>query len=83
MEREDAEILVQAREHLVHLHFANPDGRRWPKSADEDPDYGRFFRLIKQIGYTGGLSIEARGTFEEDGAASLAFLRNELIAVSA
>jgi hypothetical protein len=34
--------------------------------------------LVKQIGYTGGLSIEARGTFEEDGATCLAFLRSEL-----
>ena len=78
MENEDPNILVQAREHLVHLHFANPNGRLWPKSADEDPEYERFFQLVKQIGYTGGLSIEARGTFEEDGAASLAFLRSEL-----
>ena len=78
MENEDPDILVRAREHVVHLHFANPNGRRWPKSVDDDPEYGRFFRLVKQIGYTGGLSIEARGTFEEDGAASLAFLRSEL-----
>jgi sugar phosphate isomerase/epimerase len=78
MENEDPDILVRAREHLVHLHFANPNGRRWPKSVDDDPEYGRFFQLVKQIGYTGGLSIEARGTFEEDGATSLAFLRSEL-----
>jgi len=78
MENEDPDILVRAREHVVHLHFANPNGRRWPKSVDDDPEYGRFFQLVKQIGYTGGLSIEARGTFEEDGAASLAFLRSEL-----
>ena len=78
VENESPEILLQAREPIVHLHFANPNGRRWPHSADEDPDYGRFFRLVKQIGYTGGLSIEGRGTFEEDGAASLAFLRSEL-----
>jgi sugar phosphate isomerase/epimerase len=78
MENEDPNILVRAREHLVHLHFANPNGRLWPKSAQEDPEYARFFQLVKQIGYTGGLSIEARGTFEEDGAASLAFLRSEL-----
>ena len=78
MENEDPDILVRARDHLVHLHFANPNGRRWPKSVDDDPEYGRFFQLVKQIGYTGGLSIEARGTFEEDGAASLAFLRSEL-----
>jgi D-psicose/D-tagatose/L-ribulose 3-epimerase len=78
VENEDPEILLRARENIVHLHFANPNGRRWPRSADEDPEYGRFFQLLKQIGYTGGLSIEARGTFEEDGAASLAFLRSEL-----
>jgi sugar phosphate isomerase/epimerase len=78
MENEDPNILVRAREHLVHLHFANPNGRLWPKSAQEDPEYARFFQLVKQIGYTGGLSIEARGTFEEDGAAGLAFLRSEL-----
>ena len=78
MENENPEILVKAREHLVHLHFANPNGRRWPKSADEDPEYAQFFQLVQQIGYTGGLSIEARGTFEEDGAASISFLRSEL-----
>jgi sugar phosphate isomerase/epimerase len=78
MENEDPDILVRAREQIVHLHFANPNGRRWPKSVDDDPEYGRFFQLVKQIGYTGGLSIEARGTFEEDGATSLAFLRSEL-----
>jgi D-psicose/D-tagatose/L-ribulose 3-epimerase len=78
MENEDPEILLRAREDVVHLHFANPNGRRWPRSADEDPEYGRFFQLLKQIGYTGGLSIEARGTFEEDAAASLAFLRGQL-----
>lgn len=78
MENGDPDILVRAREHLVHLHFANPNGRRWPKSVDDDPEYRRFFQLVKQIGYTGGLSIEARGTFEEDGATSLAFLRSEL-----
>ena len=78
MENENLDIVDRAREHVVHLHFANPNGRRWPKSADENPESGRFSQLVKQIGYTGGLSIEARGTFEEDGAASLAFLRSEL-----
>ncbi|HLK50350.1 MAG TPA: sugar phosphate isomerase/epimerase family protein [Bryobacteraceae bacterium] len=78
LENEDPEILVRAREHVVHLHFANPSGRRWPRSADEDPEYRRFFQLVRQIGYSGGLSIEARGTFEEDAATSLGFLRSRL-----
>ena len=78
VENEDPEILRRAREHIVHLHFANPNARRWPKSLDEDPEYGRFFSILKQTGYRGGLSIEGRGTFEEDAARSLEFFRREL-----
>lgn len=77
-EKEDPEILVQARDSIVHLHFANPNGRVWPKKADEDPGYGKFFELVKKSGFRGGLSIEGRGTFEEDAAASLEFFRREL-----
>jgi sugar phosphate isomerase/epimerase len=77
-ENEDPEILVQARDAIVHLHFANPNGRVWPKKADEDPGYGRFFELVKRSGFRGGLSIEGKGTFEEDAAASLAFFKKEL-----
>jgi sugar phosphate isomerase/epimerase len=78
VENEDPEILVKAREHIVHMHFANPTGRKWPHSADEDAEYGRFFGLMKQIGYSGGLSIEGNGSFEADGEASMAFFRGEL-----
>lgn len=78
VEKEDPEIVRQAREHIVHLHFANPNGRRWPRSADEDQEYARFFTILKQIDYRGGLSIEGSGNFENDGAASLAFFRSEL-----
>ena len=77
-ENEDPAILEQARDAIVHLHFANPKGRVWPKSVDEDPVYGRFFELVKKIGFRGGLSIEGRGSFETDAAASLAFFRKEL-----
>ena len=77
-ENEDPEILVQARDSIVHLHFANPNGRVWPKNPDEDPVYGRFFELVKKTGFRGGLSIEGKGKFEDDAAASLAFFRKEL-----
>jgi hypothetical protein len=63
----------------VHLHFANPEGRRWPKNPDEDPEYARFFTLMKQIHYKQRLSIEGRGTLDADGAASLAFFRHEMV----
>lgn len=79
-ENEDPEILRIAQKDIVHLHFANPMGRRWPHSAGEDPQYRRFFSLVKDIGYQGGLSLEGNGTFEEDGAASLQFFREMLAA---
>jgi D-psicose/D-tagatose/L-ribulose 3-epimerase len=78
IEKEDPEIVRQAREHIVHMHFANPTGRRWPRLPDEDPEYHRFFQILKEVDYQGGLSIEGTGTFENDAAASLSFFRSEL-----
>jgi D-psicose/D-tagatose/L-ribulose 3-epimerase len=83
VENEDPEIVRTAKDHIVHLHFANPNGRLWPKlpdagKPDEDPQYRRFFEILKQINYTGGLSIEGTGTFENDAAAGLSFFRKEL-----
>jgi len=77
-EQEDPEIVRQAGREIVHLHFANPSGRRWPKMLNEDPEYARFFELLKRIDYRGGISIEGRGTFEDDAAASLKFFREFL-----
>ena len=77
-ENEDPDIIRVAQKDIVHLHFANPTGRLWPRSAAEDPQYQRFFSLLKEIGYQGGLSIEGNGTFEDDGAASLQFFKQML-----
>ncbi len=77
-ESEDPAILETARDAIVHLHFANPNGRVWPKTEAEDPLYGRFFDLVKKTGFRGGLSIEGKGSFETDAAASLAFFRRGL-----
>jgi sugar phosphate isomerase/epimerase len=77
-EHEDPQILETAREAIVHLHFANPAGRVWPKDPAEDPGYAPFFAMVKKTGFSGGLSIEGRGTFEADAAASLEFFRKEL-----
>ncbi len=75
---EDPEIIWKARKEIVHFHFANPSGRVWPRSPDEDPEYGRFFALVRKIHYSGGISIEARGTFAKDATASLRFFHEEL-----
>jgi len=77
-ENEDPRILETARKEIVHMHFANPHGRVWPHSMSEDDVYADFFRLVKKTGFAGGISIEGRGTFDQDAAASLAFFRQAL-----
>ena len=79
-ENENPDIIRIAQKDIVHLHFANPTGRHWPRAATEDPQYQRFFSLVKEIGYKGGLSLEGNGTFEDDGAASLQFFKEMLSA---
>ena len=78
VENEDPEIIWKARREIVHFHFANPQGRRWPKSPSEDPEYATFFALVKKIRFRGGISIEGDGSFEQDARASLAFFHQEL-----
>lgn len=78
VENEDPEIVRKARAHIVHMHFANPAGRRWPKLESEDPVYARFFSILKEIRYSRGLSIEGNGNFDDDAAASLKFFHQEL-----
>jgi sugar phosphate isomerase/epimerase len=77
-ENENPHIIETARRDIVHLHFANPNGRLWPHQMAEDAQYGTFFRLLKQIGYSGGISIEGRGSFEADAARSIAFFQQAL-----
>jgi len=57
-EQEDPEIVVTARDHLVHLHMANPKGRVFPLAWDEY-DYAPFFAKLRAIGYDKRISVEA------------------------
>jgi sugar phosphate isomerase/epimerase len=57
-ENEDPSIVLKARDHIRHLHMANPQGRVFPLAWDEF-DYGPFFDQLRRIGYTGRISIEA------------------------
>ena len=60
-EREDPAIVLRAREHLRHLHMANPQGRVFPLTWDEY-DYAPFFANLRTIGYDRRISIEATAT---------------------
>jgi len=56
-ENESPEIVLKAGSHLKHVHISNPNGRKYPFSAEEY-DYKPFFENLKKIGYNGGVSIE-------------------------
>lgn len=81
-ENEDPEIVYRARNEIVHFHFANPQGRRWPKQPSEDAEYSQFFQLLERIDFHGGISIEGVGTLELDARDSLAFFCQELSGIN-
>jgi D-psicose/D-tagatose/L-ribulose 3-epimerase len=56
-ENEDPKIIVEAKDHLRHLHMANPQGRVFPLKWDEF-DYAPFFAKLREVGYAGRMSIE-------------------------
>jgi sugar phosphate isomerase/epimerase len=78
-EKEDPEIVVRAKEHIRHFHFANPEGRVFPLQAAEY-DYGKFFASVRKIRFRGGLSVEAKpkNGIANDGPRTVAFLRDSL-----
>lgn len=57
-EKEDPEIVVRAKDHIRHLHTANPEGRVFPLEWSEY-DYAPFFARLRQIGYDKRISVEA------------------------
>lgn len=75
VENEDPRIVEAAKHDIVHLHFANPHGRVWPHDLSEDDQYKTFFRYLGDIGYSGGISVEGKGSFDVDGRATRAFFR--------
>jgi D-psicose/D-tagatose/L-ribulose 3-epimerase len=57
-EAEDPAIVLRAKDHIRHLHMANPNGRVFPLAWDEY-DYAPFFAALRQAGYSQRISIEA------------------------
>lgn len=74
-EKEDPAILVRAREHIRHLHTANPQGRVFPLRWEEY-DYAPFFETLRQIGYQKRISVEASAKdFASEAPQAIALLR--------
>jgi sugar phosphate isomerase/epimerase len=73
--KEDLTILHEAGRHIRQVEISNPNGRVYPKSADE-ADYASFFRALKRGGYKGGVSIHGQPTdFFTDAPRAIALLR--------
>ena len=63
LEQEPLESLREALPYIRHVHLADKDGRVPPGESGKS-DYRPLFRALKGGGYTGPISVEARG-FED------------------
>jgi D-psicose/D-tagatose/L-ribulose 3-epimerase len=74
-EQEDPAIVLRAKDHLRHLHVANPTGRVFPQKWEEF-DYAPFFANLKAIGYDKRISMEGSTTdLAAQGPVTVALLR--------
>jgi D-psicose/D-tagatose/L-ribulose 3-epimerase len=65
LENEDPEIILEAAAYLKHIHFADPQGRAYPREVKNE--LVNFVDLLKQAGYEDRISIEALSkNFEQD-----------------
>ena len=72
---EDPAIVVTAGSAIRHVHFAEPQGRVFPK-AESRPAYAAFVEALRQIHYAQRLSIEAfSADLRHDARTGLAFLK--------
>ncbi len=87
-EQEDPAIVLRAKDHIRHLHMANPTGRVFPQKWEEF-DYAPFFANLRAIGYDKRISMEGNTTdLAAQGPPAVAllhkaFLRAEAVAKAA
>ena len=75
VEKEDPAIILKAKDHIRHVHMANPEGRVFPLKWDEY-NYAPFFKNLRQIGYDRLVGLEARATdFSKESPQAIALLR--------
>jgi sugar phosphate isomerase/epimerase len=75
-ENENPDVILDARDMIVHLQVADPRERTFPTSDTGEPRYAAFFKNLRTIGYKGRISIEANSdSLEKDARASIAFLK--------
>jgi len=74
VEKEDPAIILKAKDHIRHVHMANPEGRVFPLKWDEY-NYAPFFQNLRKIGYDRLVGLEARATdFSKEAPQAIALL---------
>lgn len=73
MEQEPMEILGRVLPEIRHVHFAKPEGRNFPTGPASE--YEAFFRVLREGGYNGGVSVEAYSERPEEEIPKAVFLK--------
>jgi D-psicose/D-tagatose/L-ribulose 3-epimerase len=75
VEQEDPAVILKVKDHLRHLHMANPNNRVMPLQWDEY-NYVPFFAILRQVRYDKLIGLEASSNnLQVDGPKSIALLR--------
>ena len=73
MEQESLEILRQVMPKIRHVHFAEPKGRSFPSGPTTE--YEAFFQVLREGGYSDGVSVEAYSACPDQEILAATFLR--------
>lgn len=77
LEDEGPESLLEAGPLLAHVHIAEKEGRARPGTAPFD--FVPYFTALKQIGYSGGISMECRWqNFDEELVPAVSYVKEQL-----
>jgi hypothetical protein len=78
VEKENPAMIPKVRDHLCHLHMANPNNLVMPLNPEEY-NYAPFFAVLRQIRYDGLIGLEASSNnLPVEGPRSIALLRRAL-----
>lgn len=61
-ENEDPDVILGAKDLIVHLQIADPAVRGFPKQEGTEKRYRQFFANLRKIGYQGRISVEANSS---------------------
>ena len=76
-ENESPDVILDAKDLIVHLQIADPPTRGFPTQDGGDARYRLFFDNLRRIGYKGRLSIEANSSnIAADCGPALKFLKS-------